>query len=124
MTPFAWIDFLALARRLARRTTSEADQRTAISRAYYAVFHAAPAFIRAKALVPPAERLTHEKVWILLAPDLNLDRAQVGRRGGALKRWRVDADYRNPFPRSDLNGLTANALTEADDLIVVISRLT
>ena len=123
MTPFAWGDFLALARRLARRNASEADQRTAISRAYYPVFHAASSFIRAKTLVPPTERLTHDKVWHLLACDPDPDRADVGRRGFVLKRLRVDADYRNPFPRRDLSQLTAHALTEADDLIVAISRL-
>jgi hypothetical protein len=124
MIPFAWSDFLALARRVARRTTSEADQRTAISRAYYAVFHAASAFIRAKTLVPPTERLTHDKVWTLLAADPGPDRADVGRRGFDLKRLRVDADYRSPFPRPDLNRWTADALREADALIAAISRLT
>ena len=124
MTPFAWSDFLALARRLALGHASEADQRTAISRAYYAVFHAASAFVRAKTLVPPTERLTHEKVWNLLANDPDPDRADVGRRGRVLKLLRVDADYKNPFPRPDLNRLTADASTEADALIAAISRLT
>jgi hypothetical protein len=36
---FAWADFLALARRLS--SGNEAEQRTAVSRAYYAAFNVA-----------------------------------------------------------------------------------
>ena len=124
MTPFQWNDFLALARRLARRKTSEAHQRTAISRAYYAAFHAASSFVRAKALVPPTERLTHDKVWNLLATDPDPDRVDVGRRGDLLKRLRVNADYRTPLPDKNLAERVADALTEARRLVEAISRLT
>jgi uncharacterized protein (UPF0332 family) len=124
VTAFTWNDFLVLARRLARRKTSEADQRTAISRAYYAVFHAASSFIRAKALVPPSERLTHDKVWNLLATDPDLDRADVGRRGDLMKRLRVNADYRTPFPDKNLTARVADALAEAKRMVEAISRLT
>lgn len=123
MTPFDWTEFLGLARRLARQTTSEAEQRSAISRAYYAVFHAASSFIRANTLVPPSERLSHDKVWKLLAADPGPDRADVGRRGELLKRVRVDADYRSPFPHGDLDEWTSDALAEADYLIGALSRL-
>ncbi len=46
----------------------EADLRTAISRADYATFHAASAFVRANRLVPDAERLTHDDVWPVIVP--------------------------------------------------------
>ncbi len=98
--------------------------RSAISRAYYAVFDAASAFIRAKALVPPTERLTHDKVWKLLASDPDPDRSDVGRRGNRLKQVRVNADYRSPFPDTDLADRATAAVKEAEQLIDAISRLT
>lgn len=124
MTPFDWNDFLPLARRLTGRTTVEADLRTAIGRAYYAVFHAASSFIRTKALIPPTERLTHDKVWSILANDPDPDRADVGRRGVRLKRLRVNADYRTTFPNPDIATQATEAITEAEELIEAISRLT
>ncbi len=127
MSPFVWGEFLSLARRLVGDGSldrSEAGLRTAISRAYYATFHAASAFVRANRLVPDAERLTHDKVWAILTSDEDRARADVGQRGNALRRQRVNADYRNPFPDADISARTTATLTEATNLIDAIDRLT
>jgi uncharacterized protein (UPF0332 family) len=42
---FEWIDFLELAEDLAARQHDEAAARTAISRAYYAAFHAGRGYL-------------------------------------------------------------------------------
>ena len=121
MSPFDWDDFLRLAVRQAR-SPKEATRRTAISRAYYAVYHAASAFIRRKGLHPAASRLTHEIVWKILTADPDPNRAAVGVRGDLLKKVRVDADYREPFP-GDLAAKTTWAVREARLLIDALDRL-
>ncbi|MBD0324008.1 MAG: hypothetical protein ICV72_11575 [Aldersonia sp.] len=60
---FDWEEFLAFAEQLVERDADEAALRTAISRAYYAVYHRASAHLRNNVLVPAHERLTHRKVW-------------------------------------------------------------
>src|SRR4051812_44101916 len=58
-------DFLATARRLAA-SAAEADRRSAVSRAYYAVFHVAAALLRALRFgVPQADR-AHGYLWLRL----------------------------------------------------------
>ncbi len=89
MSPFGWGEFLSLAHRLVLQAsleseTAEADLRTAISRAYYAAYHAASAYVRANTLIPVAERLTHDKVWTVLARDQDRARAETGQRGDVL----------------------------------------
>jgi hypothetical protein len=126
VSPFAWDDYLTLAKRLAlpaRGDATEAELRSAISRAYYAAYHAASSYVRAQALVSPAERLTHTKVWDVLARDPATERAEVGQRGDVLRRVRVSADYRNPFPDTDIVARVAAALVEADRLVVTFSEL-
>ncbi len=120
MTPFAWTDFLALAERLARDSDNEAAQRTAISRAYYAAYHAAAIFVRAKGILTIGH--THSTVWRALIADPDPDRALVGRRGDDLKRLRTNADYRNPFP-GDVGSLGQHAIANARVVIDELDRL-
>lgn len=121
MSPFDWDNFLRLAVRQAR-SPKEATRRTAINRAYYEVYHAASAFIRRKGLYPASSRLTHDIVWNALRTDPDQARAAVGVRGNVLKKVRVDADYRDPFP-GDLGIQMRWAIGEARLLIDAIDRL-
>lgn len=118
---FDWEGFLELAEQLSRSPT-EAAQRTAISRAYYAVYHAASYYIRRKQLIEPGRRLSHRAAWRLLKLSVNLDQRDTGFRGEDLKRLRQDADYDSPYP-GDLSTDVREAVMEASALIAAISRL-
>lgn len=48
---FRWLDFLTLGERLSLTADDEAALRTAISRAYYAAYHEAAAFVRSEGLL-------------------------------------------------------------------------
>lgn len=122
MSPFEWSDYLDLAERLIEREPDEAALRTAVSRAYYAVYHRASAHIRNNSLVPARERLTHRKVWDVFQVAGNVAHADVGFRGRRLHLLRTSADYRHPFP-GDLQELAPIAVVEARELLALIDRL-
>jgi len=116
---FDWDDYLTLADRLAQETDDEAAQRSAISRAYYAAYHAAAAFVRAQGILMVGH--THRSVWSALKADPRADRASAGRKGDRLKGFRLAADYRNPFP-GDLGRLAITAVADARDVIEALDR--
>lgn len=87
-----WRDFLLLAGRLATGTT-EADWRTAISRAYYAAFHVARRlFADLNFAVPRADR-AHQYLVFRLSNCGELAVEQAGRDLETLRRLRNRADY-------------------------------
>lgn len=93
---FEFAQFLLYAQRLAARTDcDEAERRSAVSRAYYAAYHATRKrlLIAAASTVHTAEG-SHEKVWNLakVSPDESIKLA--GKAGERLKERRVEADYR------------------------------
>jgi uncharacterized protein (UPF0332 family) len=86
---FDWDNFLALASDLAGRQGDEAAARTAVSRSYYATFHAGRGLLR-KANVPvDTGGRSHRQVQQALA---RLDE-QLGEDVERLHRWRKEADY-------------------------------
>lgn len=117
---FGWNDYLTVAQRLTAPPADEAHLRTAISRAYYAAYHAAAAFVRAEGTLPSGH--SHVTVWDALAADLGTDGAEAGRRGHRLKLLRQAADYRNPFP-GDIDKQVRFALGEARSLVDVLEGL-
>lgn len=84
---FDWDEFFALAERLDMEGADEATQRTIISRAYYAAYHAASAFVRAKGLLRVSH--SHATVWSTLMAQKNADRTNVGLRGNWLRQARA-----------------------------------
>ncbi len=87
-----WRDFLPLATRLAAGTT-EADWRTAISRAYYAAFHIARhLFAALNFKVPRADR-AHQYLVFRLSNSGEPAAEQAGRDLETLRRLRNRADY-------------------------------
>jgi uncharacterized protein (UPF0332 family) len=87
-----WRDFLALATRLAAGAT-EADWRTAVSRAYYAAFHVARrVFADLNFTVPRADR-AHQYLVFRLSNCGESAVEQSGRDLETLRRLRNRADY-------------------------------
>jgi uncharacterized protein (UPF0332 family) len=87
-----WRDFLLLANRLAASTT-EADWRTGISRAYYAAFHVARRlFAELNFAVPRADR-AHQHLVFRLSNTGEPVVEQAGRDLETLRRLRNRADY-------------------------------
>jgi uncharacterized protein (UPF0332 family) len=87
-----WRDFLPLAARLAGGA-SEADWRTAISRAYYAAFHIARRwFADLNFTVPRADR-AHQYLVFRLSNSGESAVEQAGRDLETLRRLRNRADY-------------------------------
>jgi uncharacterized protein (UPF0332 family) len=87
-----WRDFLALATRLVTGTT-EADWRSAVSRAYYAAFHVTRRlFADLRFTVPRADR-AHQYLVFRLSNCGEPAEAQAGRDLETLRRLRNRADY-------------------------------
>ncbi|HMC89832.1 MAG TPA: HEPN domain-containing protein [Gemmataceae bacterium] len=87
-----WRDFLPLATRLAAEAT-EADWRTAVSRAYYATFHVGRhLFSDLQFTVPRADR-AHQYLVFRLSNSSDFAAEQAGRDLETLRRLRNRADY-------------------------------
>src|SRR5579883_2185536 len=85
-------EYLTLARTLAGGTT-EAEWRSASSRAYYAAFHVARLLLLSLGFrVPQAER-AHGYLWLRLSNAGHADTMKAGSRLGLLRRQRNWADY-------------------------------
>jgi uncharacterized protein (UPF0332 family) len=85
-------DFLTLAEDLSRGST-EAEWRTAVSRAYYAAFHVArELLVQCGFLVPRADP-AHSYLWLRLCNCGHLDVQRAGGELNTLRRARNEADY-------------------------------
>lgn len=120
MNVFAWSDFLAVAEWLSAGRPTEVDRRSTISRSYYAAYHAAAAFVRARGILTRGH--SHQRVWGALTGDADPVRADLGIRGGRLRLLRLEADYRNPY-RGDLGEEARFALVESQAVVDAIARL-
>jgi len=99
--PFNWDEFLNLAEQLAT-APDDASKRSAISRAYYAVFN--PAFSRAEQNCgKPVGTNKHEWCWnrYMGTVDGTNKCQEVGIQGDRLKQMRVKADYKDHVDRLD-----------------------
>jgi len=128
-----WLDYLALASLLSGavgtpppssddtlsklREQPDACLLSAISRAYYAAFHAAQSYLRKNRsnVSIPTHGGAHEVVWATLKSGDRRERAS-GVEGERLKALRTKADYR----RHDLRNLpaeVARALGQAENVL-------
>src|SRR5262245_49588144 len=87
-----WRDFLVLATRLATGTT-EADWRTAVSRAYYAAFRVARRLFADLSFVVPRADRAHQYLVFRLSNSGESAVEQAGRDLETLRRLRNRADY-------------------------------
>lgn len=119
--PFDWGDFLDLARRLADNENSEADLRSAISRAYYAAFHKARTQLIIEGEVLPKDGTAHDFVWRRYRNAPGQIRNSIGINLERLKKKRTDADYRDSV--SSLPSVVKVALSESDIVIRQVSEI-
>jgi uncharacterized protein (UPF0332 family) len=107
-------DFLAVANALAAGPT-EAEWRSAISRAYYAAFHTAREFMNRLRFRVPAGEQAHAYRWLRLSNTGDSAADSIGRLLRDLRGRRNNADYDLGRPRSLANA--ADAVMDARDLI-------
>lgn len=112
---FDWATFLDLADSLlAQPTPTEAAARTAISRAYYAVFRAARRSLDPAGTVIPPDGRAHMTVWDTFQTSPSGVRRKIAQEGRRLKRRREQADYDNVYP---------NLLAEARQMVATARQL-
>ncbi len=98
--PFSWEDYLTLAKELSQRTDI-ASQRSAVSRAYYAVFHAARHIVVHVRDVQIGRHDAHTAVWRYFCnkrPGQRRIENKIGLNGQRLRALRNGADYEDNFP--------------------------
>lgn len=95
---FNWAEFFSLAEQLSR-STDEASRRTAISRAYYFVFHVADDRAKANNYRRPEDGTTHSSLWSYYERNNNADCKRIAFIGRRLHDRRVRADYKGDFNR-------------------------
>lgn len=99
----------------------EARQRSAVSRAYYALFLTTrDAFDPEYKYRPPAEGNSHAKLWKKLKSDPDMDVRDIGRLGSDLGASRIAADYGEFI--LDLHKFVADALDNAEELKLALDR--
>ena len=91
--PFVWNDYLRLADRLGVPSEDEAAHRTAISRAYYAIFCVARNRLRSHNVTIPKHGSSHVEVWNHYKTSPNRLARKIGDDGDRLRRSRTKADY-------------------------------
>jgi uncharacterized protein (UPF0332 family) len=115
---FDWGDFLVLAEILARDPTNEAAQRSAISRAYYATFHAGRDYLVRSGIPLNRGRNTHWQVQY----ELRKTSERLGFDVERLHEWRKSADYDNPS-FEDVAGQATVAVNLAGQTIEAIQAI-
>ena len=85
-------EFLQLADELAAGTT-EAEWRSAVSRAYYAAFHVARDLLTACRFTAPRGDQAHAYLWLRLSNSVDPDLENAGSDLQTLRRNRNRADY-------------------------------
>ena len=117
---FEWSDFLDLAVKLTK-SPDEASRRSAVSRAYYAVFCAARDWVESyygvDAHREAKEQNTgvHKYVWGVLGTVKQGSHADLSDTGKRIMRSRVKCDYRDKVEKLDL--LSATEVTRASKLL-------
>ena len=96
---FEWLEYIKLAEQLAQNA-DEASQRTAISRAYYYVYHAANNRALANNYKRPEDGGgSHNNLWSHYERNTDPDCRRVAFLGKRLHEKRVRADYRDTYVR-------------------------
>jgi uncharacterized protein (UPF0332 family) len=114
---FNWSEYLKLADDLSRKP-DEASHRTAISRAYYFVYHTASAKAVANGYV---DKKSHAALWQHFRKESNRQCRKVAKIGSRMKRDRIRADYDATFPR--IGTLVPPRLGEAQSFVNEVAAI-
>jgi uncharacterized protein (UPF0332 family) len=122
--PFDWTGYYTLANELAGRI-DEPSRRSAISRAYYYVFHLANARAKGNGFAFLEGESSHKQLWRNYSDNPEPDCKRLAVMAQRLKEKRERADYNPHYPRigDDLPGLLADAQNFANLLGRLPARL-
>jgi uncharacterized protein (UPF0332 family) len=99
VTAFEWEALLRLAERMLEAAPDdESTQRTAINRAYYALFNVAKGPLLAEGVAIPSMGVAHEIVWQAYHAAGRGPRRKIAQIGFRLLRLRGRADYESEYP--------------------------
>jgi uncharacterized protein (UPF0332 family) len=115
---FDWSSFADLAQELSGRSGEEAAERSAISRAYYAAFHAARDYLDRTGPAVARSGSAHAEV----RNRMFWSERRVGEGLRRLHGLRKHADYDDVYP-DDLSADAVGAVSLAQALIHTIARL-
>jgi uncharacterized protein (UPF0332 family) len=118
---FDWSTYIDLARNLnALPEHEQAAQRSAVSRAYYAVFHEASGTLKTNCIntYPKDQRKSHDKVWNVYKGSSKRDCRRIGNKAARLMEDRHDADY--DAARVFNLGEVATFITDVESLVTAI----
>ncbi len=111
-----WKDFHDQAIRLSI-SPIESDQRSAISRAYYALYNLSKErFLLYDGIIGHQDQGSHSSLWNSIRGDNDENWRFVGLMGSRLKIHRVSADYYKAF-RGNLNTVTGQAIRQSQACI-------
>lgn len=117
---FDWADYLALARRLAGEP-SEASHRSAISRAYYSVYHSARLFlVETESFQTSTGAPVHAQLWKAFR-NKGATYNAIGLKGDRLRVNRTQADYDQEILK--LRDLLDDSLAEAEKILGYLTQL-
>ena len=117
---FDWTEFLTLATELSQRS-DEAALRSAVSRAYYAAFGKARAFLIAEGVTFVSDAGDHALVWETFRGSDNDSRYYIGVDGFSLRNQRNKADYNDDL--SDIQVRAQRAVKKAEAVLKALERL-
>ena len=107
-------DFLTVAFALASGAT-EAEWRSAVSRAYYAAFHVGCALLRDLGFTVPRADRAHAYAWLRLGNSGHLDVSRAGQRLNHLRGERNRSDYDD---RSSVTQAVARNLVQTAEKVI------
>jgi uncharacterized protein (UPF0332 family) len=118
--PFEWSDFLTLAEDLANRG-DEASLRSALSRAYYYVYHLALNRAERNQFKAQSGEGTHTQLWRLYRLNPDPDCKKLAEIAARIKEKRERADYNSSYARIDED--VPGMLADARDFAIRLARL-
>ena len=118
--PFSWSEYFRLAEELARRP-DDASLRSALSRAYYYVYHLALARAEANDFRILSGEGSHTQLWRVFSRSPDAECQRLATIASRLKEKRERADYNKFFVR--LAEEVPALLTDAQDFAARLGRV-
>lgn len=118
--PFDWSEYFRLADELAKRQ-DEAALRSALSRAYYYVYHLALKRAVDNGFATKSGEGTHTQMWRNFSGSPEPDCRKLAEIGGRLKEKRERADYNHFYAR--IHEEISEMLSDAQEFAVRLEKL-